>query len=128
MLLSWHSCAMVVHAGLRLPPLSMEHANHHTTCCITPAELRERCLDAGPALELDVRSRLRVEGYVDELLRYNEHTNVYSKTAYAHLPFHVHDSITLGLVIAEASGSGVLDLGSGSGLPSLLIACVNPEV
>jgi len=90
--------------------------------------IRERCLDDGPAKELDARARLRVEGYVEQLLRYNEHTNVYSKTAYTHLPFHVHDSITLGLMIAEASGSGVLDLGSGSGLPSLLIACVNPEM
>ena len=30
-----------------------------------------------------------------ELLRYNERTNVYSKSAYEHLPFHVQDSVVL---------------------------------
>eukprot|EP00310_Coccolithus_braarudii_P014967 CAMPEP_0183349158 /NCGR_PEP_ID=MMETSP0164_2-20130417/13429_1 /TAXON_ID=221442 /ORGANISM="Coccolithus pelagicus ssp braarudi, Strain PLY182g" /LENGTH=230 /DNA_ID=CAMNT_0025520839 /DNA_START=27 /DNA_END=720 /DNA_ORIENTATION=+ len=105
---------------------------HHVTCClpIDGAELRARCLENGPALLLDEHARERVAQYIDELLLYNEHTNVYSKRAYTHLPFHVHDSLTLGLIIAEASakGSAVLDLGSGSGLPSVLIAAVNPSM
>ena len=55
--------------------------------------------------------------------------NIYSKSAYAKLPFHVEDSLTLGALIAAGEPRrGVLDLGSGSGLPSLLIAIVNPQL
>jgi len=86
-------------------------------------------MEEGPALLLDEDARALVAQYIDHLLEYNEHTNVYSKSAYAHLPFHVHDSLTLGLIISESRGQGsaVLDLGSGSGLPSALIAAVNPQ-
>ena len=73
-----------------------------------------------------------MRGYVNELLAYNERTNVYSKSAYTHLPFHVHDSVVLGTLIAasarEAGGGGVLDLGSGSGLPSVVAASVNADL
>lgn len=93
------------------------------------SELLERSLDDGPALELDGASRDRVAAYLRALLAYNEHTNVYSKSAYTHLPFHVQDSITLGLLIGEHAKprSAVLDMGSGSGLPSLLIAATLPN-
>ena len=82
-------------------------------------DLLSLSLDEGPALELDGPSRDRVAAYLRALLAYNEHTNVYSKSAYTHLPFHVHDSITLGMLIAELAtpNSAVLDMGSGSGLP-----------
>ena len=81
-------------------------------------DLLSLSLDEGPALELDGPSRDRVAAYLRALLAYNEHTNVYSKSAYTHLPFHVHDSITLGMLIAELAtpNSAVLDMGSGSGL------------
>ena len=97
-----------------------------------PDAIVHACLE-GPAASLPEDARERVEGYVRELLRYNERTNVYSKSAYAHLPFHVHDSIVLGQLIAATSsgkdgGGGVLDLGSGSGLPSVVAASVNPEL
>eukprot|EP00316_Scyphosphaera_apsteinii_P012888 CAMPEP_0119314862 /NCGR_PEP_ID=MMETSP1333-20130426/34070_1 /TAXON_ID=418940 /ORGANISM="Scyphosphaera apsteinii, Strain RCC1455" /LENGTH=229 /DNA_ID=CAMNT_0007320061 /DNA_START=154 /DNA_END=843 /DNA_ORIENTATION=+ len=98
-------------------------------CCNSrDSDVLLRCLAEGPALELDEDTRSRVTAYVQELLAYNEHTNVYSKSAYMHLPFHVQDSLTLGMMIAEQGASGVLDLGSGSGLPSVLIACVNPQI
>ena len=59
-----------------------------------------------------------------ELRAYNSHTNVYSKNAYDKLPFHMQDS----LQIAERVLSGpVLDLGSGSGLPSFFIAALDPS-
>jgi len=93
-------------------------------------ELIAACLVTGPIPDLDPRARERVGAYVRELLLYNRQTNVYSQSAYVHLPFHVADSVTLGLLIAELAGpsSRVLDLGSGSGLPSVLIACVNPGI
>jgi 16S rRNA G527 N7-methylase RsmG len=65
--------------------------------------------------------------YVRALLKYNELTNVYSQGAYAKLPFHIHDSLTLGAIIARAPGP-VVDLGSGSGLPSVCVALSNPGV
>lgn len=103
------------------------------TCCIAScaddhAALLERCQSAFSHLELDTFAAERASGYVSELLRYNERTNVYSKSAYEKLPFHVADSLTLAARIREASPKGVLDLGSGSGLPSVLIACVNPDI
>ena len=120
------------------PPPPMSPRTPALRCCASLEEVRARCAGEGPALLLDDAARARVGAYVDELLAYNEHTNVYSRRAYAHLPFHVHDSLTLGLIIGEAAAAaeppppgargGVLDLGSGSGLPSLLIAAVNPTM
>lgn len=70
-----------------------------------------------------------VRAYVRALEAYNAHTNVYSQSAYAKLPFHVHDSLALASLVAselaaapDARTRGVLDLGSGSGLPSVLLA------
>jgi 16S rRNA G527 N7-methylase RsmG len=93
-------------------------------------QLLALCLEQDPIAGLDQLARERVGGYVRELLQYNRHTNVYSQSAYSHLPFHVADSVTLGLLISAlaTSASQVLDLGSGSGLPSVLIACVNPDI
>ena len=94
-------------------------------CCAT---VLEGCARAIAHLELPATSVERISGYVSELLAYNERTNVYSKSAYEKLPFHVADSATLALNIRRRAPRGVLDLGSGSGLPSVIIACVNPEV
>lgn len=124
-------------ASLLLSPPQLRAAHRSRSCsCYAaatedPDAIVHACLE-GPAASLPEDARARVEGYVRELLRYNERTNVYSKSAYAHLPFHVHDSIVLGQLIAAASsgkdGGGVLDLGSGSGLPSVVAASVNPEL
>ena len=90
----------------------------------------QACLE-GPTAALPSEAKARVEAYVRELLRYNERTNVYSKSAYQHLPFHVQDSVVLAEHLASqqpsGGGGGVLDLGSGSGLPSVVLACVMPD-
>lgn len=95
------------------------------------ADLLDRCLEDGPpATLLAADQRDRLATYLTELLKYNAHTNVYSTSAYDKLPFHVHDSVTLGLLIADAAtpDSALLDLGSGSGLPSLPVAAVCPHL
>ena len=115
--------------------------------------LIDACL-AGPVVaELEPAARERVASYVRLLLAYNERTNVYSKSAYGKLPFHVQDSVTLALLLGDtlragsarraaaaseggaADGAelvgeagGLLDMGSGSGLPSVVLACVHPDV
>ena len=69
------------------------------------------CLE-GPTSSLPSEAKARVEAYVRELLRYNERTNVYSKSAYEHLPFHVQDSVVLAqhLATQQPSGGGALTL------------------
>ena len=81
---------------------------------IQTADLVARCL--APLGALDGAACDRVAAYVGELVRYNERTNIYAQSSYEHLPFHVLDSVTLGLAIAEsatAAASGVLQADSG---------------
>lgn len=67
----------------------------------------------------------KIDAYIEILKEYNEHTNVYSKTAYDKLPFHIQDSITLASLCTKASS--ILDIGSGSGLPSVILAIMLPN-
>ncbi|MGE4169474.1 MAG: 16S rRNA (guanine(527)-N(7))-methyltransferase RsmG [Candidatus Margulisiibacteriota bacterium] len=67
-----------------------------------------------------------LEAYIDLLKTFNEHTNVYSKKAYDRLPFHVQDSRFMAEMIGNRPAK-VLDMGSGSGLPSIIIAICNPQ-
>ncbi|MEK9656866.1 MAG: 16S rRNA (guanine(527)-N(7))-methyltransferase RsmG [bacterium] len=68
----------------------------------------------------------QVERYLSLLKEYNEHTNIYSKKAYDKLDFHVKDSCVLAGLIGNKS-CRVLDIGSGSGFPSVIIAICNPK-
>ena len=95
---------------------------------VNPALISERVAAAAMRLQLPSQAAERVQEYVRLLLAYNERTNVYSKSAYDKLPFHIEDSMTLALLVGKEARHGSLDLGSGSGLPSLVIACVNPEL
>eukprot|EP01047_Picozoa_sp_COSAG01_P004943 COSAG01_NODE_165_length_23303_cov_269.524953_6_plen_181_part_00 len=68
----------------------------------------------------------KIQHYIRLLKSYNEHTNIYSKNAYDKLDFHIQDSCVLAGLI-ENKRCRVLDIGSGSGLPSVIIAICNPE-
>lgn len=65
-----------------------------------------------------------IDGYIHLLKEYNETTNVYSKTAYDRLDFHIQDSICLAACIGNGE-KRILDLGSGSGMPSVIMAIQN---
>ena len=103
----------------------------HALCAapaLSPLVLYDRVAAVTSRLALPSESAERVHQYVQLLLAYNERTNVYSKSAYDKLPFHIEDSVTLALLVGKQARRGALDLGSGSGLPSLVIACVNPDL
>ncbi len=68
----------------------------------------------------------QIEAYVGLLKDYNEITNVYSKSAYDRLGFHIQDSVCLAACIGN-SPKQILDLGSGSGMPSVILAIQNDQ-
>ncbi len=70
--------------------------------------------------------KARIARYIDLLKATNEHTNLYSKSAYDRLSFHIADCLTLAALIGNNELT-VLDMGSGSGLPAIPIAVANPE-
>jgi 16S rRNA (guanine527-N7)-methyltransferase len=73
-----------------------------------------------------VKQHPDVQPYIDLLMSYNEHTNIYSKKAYDDIPFHVQDSINIADLISNVPKT-ITDMGSGSGLPSVVIAIKNPK-
>ncbi|MDA1353353.1 MAG: class I SAM-dependent methyltransferase [bacterium] len=66
-----------------------------------------------------------IENYVSILKKYNETTNIYSRSAYDRLAFHIKDSQIIANLIGNQQ-QRVVDMGSGSGLPSIVIAICNP--
>ena len=68
----------------------------------------------------------KIKTYCEALKVYNQTTNIYSKNAYDKLPFHIQDGVTLATLIGN-NKKRVLDIGSGSGLPAVIIAIINPK-
>ena len=69
-----------------------------------------------------------INKYIDLLKEYNQQVNIYSKKAYHHLDFHIQDSINIAKYVSELGALKVIDLGSGSGLPSAINAIINPKI
>lgn len=69
----------------------------------------------------------KIAHYLHLLKEYNETTNVYSKSAYDKLSFHVQDSVNIANLIPQKS-KFILDMGSGSGLPAIIIAIIKPQI
>ncbi len=66
-----------------------------------------------------------IQTYVDLLQSANEQVNLYSKKTYDHLPFHIQDSLNLAEMANHAKI--IVDMGSGSGFPSVIMAIQNPQ-
>ena len=66
-----------------------------------------------------------INRYIELLKEYNETTNIYSKSAYDKLDFHIQDCITLASLIGNPTT--LVDMGSGSGLPSVILAIMHPK-
>lgn len=67
-----------------------------------------------------------IDQYIALLKNYNESVNIFSKNAYDHLDFHVADSINMANLVGNVSET-VIDMGSGGGFPSVIIAIQNPK-
>ena len=65
--------------------------------------------------------------FMESLKSYNECVNIYSKSAYDRLGFHIQDSLILAALIAHGN-ERVVDFGSGAGFPSFFIAHQNPSI
>ena len=68
----------------------------------------------------------QIEAYTQLLKEGNERLNLYSTQAYDKLPFHIQDCINIASFIGNKPVT-VLDMGSGAGLPSVIIAIQNPK-
>lgn len=68
----------------------------------------------------------KIDQYITLLKDYNKHTNIYSSSAYDKLPFHINDSLNIADLIKNESVN-ILDIGSGSGFPSIIISIFNDK-
>jgi 16S rRNA (guanine(527)-N(7))-methyltransferase RsmG len=71
-----------------------------------------------------VKHHNHIEAYIKLLKKYNETTNIYSKKSYDKLPFHIEDSVNIANMITDDKLT-VVDIGSGSGFPSVITAICN---
>ena len=75
--------------------------------------------------EVQIQEKINI--YCNELKKFNEITNVYSKNAYNQLSFHIEDSRHMSKFIPNGART-LVDMGSGSGLPSVILAICNPSI
>lgn len=68
---------------------------------------------------------MTITHYISLLKDYNESINIFSKKAYDHLDFHVEDSQNIAQLIGNTNQT-VMDMGSGGGFPSVIVAIQNP--
>jgi 16S rRNA (guanine527-N7)-methyltransferase len=73
-----------------------------------------------------VKQEALINTYINLLKEANTTTNLYSKHAYEHLDFHIQDALNLAEIINNKNLS-VIDIGSGSGFPAIIIAIANPN-
>lgn len=64
--------------------------------------------------------------FAEALKSYNNSINIYSSSAYDKLGFHIQDSINLANLVGNKR-QNIVDFGSGSGLPSVMLAIENTE-
>jgi len=72
-----------------------------------------------------VKQQTKINAYIELLKEQNQKSNLYSAKAYDRLQYHIKDSSNIAEIIGNKPAT-VFDLGSGSGLPSIIIAILNP--
>jgi 16S rRNA (guanine527-N7)-methyltransferase len=73
-----------------------------------------------------VEQQKMIDKYVELLKQYNDQVNIFAKSSYHLLDFHLQDSVHMAELVG-AQPKQVVDLGSGGGFPSVLIAILNPQ-
>jgi 16S rRNA (guanine527-N7)-methyltransferase len=69
-----------------------------------------------------------LERYLDELYRWNRRMNLTTVPREEAWPRHVGESLRLLDAAAAAEGASMLDIGTGGGVPGLVIAIVRPDL
>lgn len=69
----------------------------------------------------------QINTYIRLLKEENEKVNLYSKSSYERLDYHISDCLQLARMVSRETGT-VIDMGSGSGLPSIILAIACPTM
>ncbi len=79
--------------------------------------------------DLTADAQAQFARYADELIAWNQHTNLTAITALAEVEVrHFLDSLTIARVADLHDGTRVIDVGSGAGFPGLPLAIVYPHI
>ena len=79
-------------------------------------------------MEIDAAQRAHLQRYLDEIYRWNVRINLTTVPIEAAWERHIEESLRLIEVASLAAGARVADLGSGAGLPGIVLALVRPDL
>jgi 16S rRNA (guanine527-N7)-methyltransferase len=71
---------------------------------------------------------LALDAYLDELARWSEHLNLTTVPRQEMWSRHVDEALELLAVAAPSPGSRVVDIGSGGGVPGIVMSIVRPDL
>ena len=81
-----------------------------------------------PPPSLDARQEEALRVYLGELERWNRATNLTAVPPSDYWRRHVDESLTLLEVAAPPRGAAIVDVGSGAGLPGVVVAIARPDL
>lgn len=84
--------------------------------------------EAAATADLPDEQRSQLEDYLSELDRWNRRTNLTAVPAADRWRRHIVEALHLSRTLRIAEGSALIDVGSGPGIPGLVIAVARPDV
>ena len=81
-----------------------------------------------PHPPLDARQEQALRDYLRELQRWNRRTNLTAVPAADFWSRHVEESLAMLAVAAPPEGAHLVDVGSGAGLPGIVVAIARPDL
>lgn len=84
--------------------------------------------EAAATADLPGEQRSQLEDYLSELDRWNQRTNLTTVPAADRWRRHIVEALHLARTLEIAEGAALIDVGSGTGIPGLVIAVVRPDV
>ena len=84
--------------------------------------------EAVATADLAGEQRSQLEDYLSELDRWNERTNLTAVPAADRWRRHIVEALQLTRTLQIAGGAALIDVGSGPGIPGLVIAVARPDV